>query len=663
MVRAILVMSILLLSTAVADPAATQNRQPKLIEGKSELFMRILTRPGAKLARGVGAPGKTPIDPFTPLFVYERHPVDGGGETYIEVGADAKGTVLGFLPESETVPWRHALVLAFSERVSRDRTLFFREEAQLNGWLDSQDLLFRADKARRAIDAGTLKPGSPIVSIEPVEHVDFEKNFYMLPILSASQRRLKSGFRVRNVEIASITREETPSEQPLKRRINPEDLADFRAGVMFVIDASSSMGPYIERTRTVMERALARVEAAGLADKVRFGLIAYRDDPKAVAGIEFLTETFADPNKVKGARAFSDAVALLEASPVSTRAFAEDSFAAIDAAFKTVDWREFGARYLILVTDASSRTGRTVEFDGKAIPPSTTELSVEGMSQVIRANKAALYTLHLRTPAGTSDHERAAAQYRILSRFEGIEPLYYSVEAGDPDHFARAIEELADALVDQVRTAYTAVTSAATLPAEQKPSGSLSGLKQSAAIIGRAMVLAHLGRAEGVEAPSMFRAWTSDRDFANPEIRNFSVRVLLSKNQLSDLQKTLQFTVDALEAGQIDPDDLFNQLRSAALATGRDPSKTGQGKARNMEESGLIGEYLEGLPYQSRLMSLSEDEWIAMGVGDQQAIIDEAYANIRLYQTFHDDAARWIALNEGADPGDHVYPVPLETLP
>jgi hypothetical protein len=282
------------------------------------------------------------------------------------------------------------------------------------------------------------------------------------------------------------------------------------------------------------------------------------------------------------------------------------------------------------------------------------------MSQVVRANKAAIYTLHLRTPAGTMDHERAAAQYRILSRFEGTEPLYYPVEAGDPERFARAVEELTDALVEQVRSAYTAV--AAAPRTDRTPSGGL-GLKQSAAIIGRAMALAHLGRAEGVEAPSMFRAWASDRDFTNPEIRSFSVRVLLTKNQLSDLQKTLQLTVDALEAGQIDPDDLFNQLRSAALAAGRDPSKTGQGEARNMEESGLIGEYLDGLPYQSRLMSLEEEEWIAMGVGDQQAIIDEAYANIRLYQRFHDDAARWVALNDGADLGDYVYPIPLEALP
>lgn len=660
--RAVILVSILCIAAAVAPPVNAQARKPMLIEGKTELFQRILTRPGASLARGVGAPGETPVDPFTPLYVYGYHPVDGGGQTYIEVGTDTKGTVVGFLPENETVPWRHALVLAFSEPVARDRTLFFRDETQLNEWLDSRDLLERAENARKAIDAGNLDPASPIISIEPEVHVDFEKNFYMLPVLGASQRRLPSGFRVRIVEIASVTREESPAEQPLKRRINPEDLADFRAGVMFVIDASSSMGPYIERTRTVMNRVLARVEAAGLTDKVRFGLVAYRDDPNAVEGVEFLTRKFADPNEVEGAQAFSSAVAPLDASPVSTRAFAEDAFAAIDTALTTVDWNEFGARYLVLITDASTRTARPVTLDDKAIPASTTGLSVDGMHQMIRANKAALYALHLLTPAGVSDHDRATQQYRRLSRFEGTAPLYYAVEAGDPERFAQAVEELADAIVEQVRSAYATVTAKAVEEAARQTQGK-PGLKESAAVVGRAMALAYLGREEGAEVPAMFRAWAADRDFANPEVRSFTVRVLLSRNQLSDLQKTLQLTVDALEAGQIDPDDLFNQIRSAAIAAGRDPSKTGQGTARNMEQSGLIGEYLEGLPYHSRLMSLSEDQWIAMGVGDQQAIIDEAYANIRLYQKLHDDAARWIALNEGDDPGDHVYPVPLQALP
>lgn len=653
------ILSALLALTLLAAPAAqAQSRKPLLIDGKFELFQRILTRPGASLAQGVGAPGEKAFDPFTPLYVYQRHPVDGGRQTFLEVGTDAKGTVIGFLPEAETVPWRHALVLAFSERVNRDRTLFFREEDDLRAMLASKTRVDDAKAALAAIDDGKAPADVPIVSVEPEAPVDFETKFYMLPVLSAEQTRVDRK-RVRIVEIASITADEADPEPTLSRRINPGALKNFRAGVVFVIDASSSMGPYIDRTRAVMRDVLAKVEAEGLSEKVRFGLVAYRDDPDAVSGIEYLTHTFADPNAIATGGEFDAAIKPLSASTVSTRAFAEDSFAAIDSAFKDIEWDGFGARYVILITDASSRAARPENSGGKAIPASDTGLSVAGMNQVVRRNDAALYALHLKSPAGVNDHARAEAQYRALAQYEG-QSLYYPVKSGDPAVFADTVSRLADALVAQVKGAEAAVTK----PGNGAiPNNGPLTVEDSAALVGRAMALAYLGREQGQEAPPMFRAFATDSDMANPDVRAFSVRVLLSKNQLSDLQKTLEFAVTALENGQIDPDDLFNQLRSAASAAGRDPNQIGQGAARNMEESGLIGEYLEGLPYQSRLMGLTEDDWIAMGVGDQQAIIDEAYANIRLYQSFHDDSARWIALNEGADPGDYVYPVPLEALP
>ncbi|WP_413204838.1 vWA domain-containing protein [Rhodospirillum sp. A1_3_36] len=657
----------LLLSCAqgMVFPALAQERHPLLIEGKKELYQRVLSRPGAKLT-GAAAGVAEELEAFTPLYVYSRRG-DGGVPALLEVGSDTKGTVLGYLPEKDTVEWNHALVLAFSQPIGRGRTLFFSQSKDLEEWEDAPDGAARAEAVRQAVDAGTLDPKSPVIAIEPSEYVDFEKNFYMLPVLSADRRRLPSGFRVRNVEVAGVTLAEDQDtreqNKPLKRRMN-KSMADFRAGVVFIIDSSSSMGPYINRTREVVSRVLKRIEGEGLGDKVRFGLVAYRDDPTKVKGIEYLTRTFADPNVTTDAATFQNFVAPLEATEVSTRAFAEDAFSAIDTALNDIDWSGFSARYLILVTDASARGAREETVDGRVVPPSATGLDVTSVNQLIRSKKAALYTFHLKTPQGKADHDRAEAQYRILSRYENAPSLYYPVEAGDEAAFANGVETLTEALVEQMREA-EAINSPAPPPPEAPPEPPSNGvdLVKSARMIGRAMALAHLGRLEGASGPTMFRAWASDRDFTNPDTATFTVRVLLSKNQLSDLQKTLQLTVEALERGQIDPDNFFDQLRSAALSAGRDPSRVGQGTARNMEEAGLVSEYLEGLPYQSRLMSLTEDDWLAMGVGEQQAIIDESYSKIRLYQKFHDDSDRWIALNKGAEPGDMVYPVPIDMLP
>ena len=177
------------------------------------------------------------------------------------------------------------------------------------------------------------------------------------------------------------------------------------------------------------------------------------------------------------------------------------------------------------------------------------------------------------------------------------------------------------------------------------------------------MALAYLGREAGTQVPDMFEAWSSDRDFDDPSVEAFSVRVLLTKSQLSDLQKTMIRTIGALNEAQTNPQDFFNQLQSASAAMGRNPSQVGQGAVRNLANSGLMGEYLGGLPYQSRLMAMSEDDWVRMGVSEQQEIIDDARSKIELYQRYHDDVHRWMELHVNSHSDDHVYPVPLDALP
>ena len=76
-----------------------------------------------------------------------------------------------------------------------------------------------------------------------------------------------------------------------------------------------------------------------------------------------------------------------------------------------------------------------------------------------------------------------------------------------------------------------------------------------------------------------------------------------------------------------------------------------------------MDEFLQGLPYQSRLMSISQDDWMRMGVTEQQEIIDDARSKLELYQRYHDDTNRWILLHAKDRPDDHVYAVPLSALP
>jgi serine/threonine-protein kinase PpkA len=646
----LLVLAVVAAPLAVAPAfAADAARKPLLIEGKTTLYQRVLTRPGAVIATKPGGTGGKELPPMTLLFVYGKQA--DGGTSYLEVGANSEGKVIGFVPEADTIPWRHSLVLAFTNPANRERVLFFKDRAGLVDMLNSDKLLVDAEKTRQQIAQDKLPPTSPVISIEPDTYVDLQKQFYLLPILEANTTMLKSGFKVRTVQIASVTKEKGIDKlSATGQRGNPEaDLSKFNSGVVFVIDASASMQPYIDETRAAMDEVFRQIEAANLNERVRFGMVAYRDDPAKVKGIEYLVRTFADPTKVTNHKQFADAVKGVAASEVSTRAYAEDGYAGLVEAIQGIDWSKFGGRYLILITDASSREGNS--------PLSATKLGTEQVRQLALENRIATYVLYLKTPEGKADHAIASKQYDALAKYPGVGSLFFPVEAGDQQAFKAQIQKLAEALVAQVQSA------------GKKPTGGAAGGSQDDKLtkvtegVGRAMQLAYLGEMQGTKAPRMFEAWASDRDFRQPDIASFSVRLLLTKNQLSDLQATLRKVVEAGEKGQLDPSDFFNQLRSAAAAMSRDPNRVGQSGAKNLEDVGLMGEYLDGLPYQSKIMALDEDTWTRMGVGQQQALIDDIKSKIALYQRFHDDVDRWVQLNPEGAPGDAVYPIPLDVLP
>jgi hypothetical protein len=639
-------------ATAEAQLAGAP-RKPLLIEGKTTLYQRVLTRPGAAISAQPGSAGGKELPAMTLLFVYGKQSVGNAG--YLEVGSNSEGKVIGFVPEVDTIPWKHSLTLAFTNPANRERVLFFKDRTTLVEMLNSDKLLADSEQIRKQIADGKLSPASPVISIEPETFVDMQKQFYLLPILDANTTMLKSGFKVRTVEIASVTKEKgVDALTQTSHRSNPEaDLAKFTSGVVFVIDATESMQPYIDLTREAMREVFRQVEDADLNQRVRFGMVAYRDDPTKVKGIEYLVRTFADPKQVSTDVQFATAVKDVAASKVSTRAFAEDGYAGLVEAIQGIDWTGFGGRYLIMITDASSREGSS--------PLSSTGLGTEQVRQLALENGIATYVLYLKTPAGKDDHAIAGRQYEALTKYPNVGSLFFPVEAGDKQAFKRQVKRLAEALVNQVRSAGEKPASGTAGAAAAGSAG--DKLTQVTEAVGRAMQLAYLGEVQGAKAPRMFQAWASDRDFRQPDIASFSVRLLLTKNQLSDLQATLRRVVEAGEKGQIDPGDFFNQLRSAAVAMSRDPNRVGQANARNLEDIGLMGEYLEGLPYQSKIMGLDQDTWTRMGVGQQQALIDEVKSKIALYQRFHDDVDRWVQLNPEGAAGDAVYPIPLDVLP
>lgn len=625
-----------------------QARTPVLIDGKKTLYQRVLTRPGAALAAKPGEAGGKAVEPFTVYFVYER--VETGGKAWLLVGASSDGKTQGYLAEPDTAPWRHMLTLAFASPTTRERVLFFREKAGVSEFINGSDPAAESSKVLKEIAAkGALPPTHPVIAAEPEKYVDLQKSFYLLPVLEASSSLLKSGHRMRVVKVASITRD-APAPAPAPASAAQDaGIDNFNSAVVFVIDATSSMQPYIDATRKAMSEVLKAAEGAKLNDRIRFGLVAFQDDPKKAPGMEYLARVFADPAKTTTPEQFMSAMQAVKATKNSTRDYAEDAYAGLDDALRSINWGRYGGRYVVLITDASAREGKS--------PLASTGLATDQMRQQAQERGVAIYALHLLTAEGAKDHATAKAQYERLTAWPGKGPLYFPVDTRDTAKFESEVKRMAQVLVEQVAAPQKV------LKAPAAPDPKADPMKQSLDAVGRAMVLAYLGRQQGVKAPPMIESWATDRDVRNRELPTFTVRVLLTKNQLSDLLSTVRKLGEAYEKSQLDPANFFNQLKSAAVTMGRDPSKLGQAGVKNLEQAGLMAEYLEGLPYQSTLMGMGFDTWKNMSAGQQQAIVDNLKSLAALYQRFNDDVDRWVKLNPVAGDGERVFPVPLDALP
>lgn len=637
-----------LLAGAWGVPSAEAARTPLLMEGKKTLYQRVLTRPGAQIRKDPADEAGKPQPALTRLYVYGR--VQKNGAEWLEVGLTAKGQTDGWVAADYTLPWKQQMTLAFTNPAGRERSLLFKDRDTLATLVNADDPGSTLAPLRKTIASGKNDPS--VVSIEPEAYVDLNKQFYLLPILSAEETFAASGHRMRLLEVASVTQQEAKADKAQAPKAN--GLRNFSASVVFVIDSTISMGPYIDRTRDAVKRIYDRIEKAGLSDKVRFGMVAFRSNIDKTPALEYVSRLYADPNQVKSGKEFLEKVSGLRQATASSARFSEDAYAGVMTALDKVDWANFGGRYVVLITDAGALRGND--------PLSGTKLDAEQVRLEAQHRGVALYAMHLRTPEGKANHAEAEAQYKALTTHPLVpHPLYYPVESGSVDAFGKIVDSLADAIVDQVNASSRGEEVAGSALSASKASG--DQVKDDAALLGHAMKLAWLGRTEGTRAPPLFSAWISDRDLVKPDVATTEVRVLLTKNQLSDMQQVVKSILDAGQAAQLSPKDFFARMRSAAATLGRDPNAINSPNAQKLADLGLMGEYLDDLPYRSKVLDLDQETWSSWSISQQQVFLDELQRKLRLYQIYHDDVSRWVALDGGADAGEAVYPVPLDAMP
>ncbi len=659
--RFLLLAALLAPTIALAPtPALAQQREPLLIPGKKSLFQRVITRPGAVLSASPGAPTEPQagaqtgpqagqaIPGFAVFYVYARQ----GGETgWIEVGKTAAGRTEGWIPAAKAIDWKHTMIGAFTNPAGRQPVLFLNNEQAARQLILAPDAGDQARRMRAAAEA-TPPQQSPVIAVEPERFINIRDNFYLMPILSAQRLERETGAAPRLLEVITA-----PADQPRPQTPQtPQAPTSFRAGVVFLVDTTTSMQPYIEAIRTAMKTVVGRVATTTMRDNFRFGLVGYRDSLEDGAGLEYHARVFARPDFNQPLEAFLPAIAEVRESRVSSQGFAEDPIGGLKMTIDEVDWNGLtGGGFIILITDASARPATH--------PHSVTRMGITEIRTMAQTKGIAIYTLHLKTPAGARirDHDIARAQYQELSAFNATNALYYPVENGAPDEFAAMVQTMTNDLLQHA--SHSAGRPGAvpdmSVPGNPRQNAAMQQMREQIRFVSEAMRLRYLGRVEQTRAPDVVRSWTTDRDLADPTISSLDIRVLLTRNQLSDLAQALQMILQAGIAGRTEPRNFFTQLRSAFAAAARDPQRISQSN----RIGAMLGEYLEDLPYQSEIMDIGEDDWLQMGAIGQRTVLNNIESRLRLYQEFQEHPELWFDLSGSRSPGEAVYPVPIEALP
>ena len=643
--------------------------QPLLMPGKQSLFQRVLAVPGALLHATPGSENAEPVTPFTAYYVYARRSDDGD---WLQVGTGRFGDTEGWLPADKTIAWAQGLTVAFREADGRDRALLFRDPASVRELAKTRDL-DKYGALYSAAVAGEAREDSPVVAIQPAGKLDIRENFYLVPILRHEDLYVGSE-QARLLQVSSVPLNsekpvvaEPPPPQPGPAAVPAAAAAEpadsgYRAGLVFAIDATLSMDPYIDRTREAVMKIYDALGDAGLLGNVNFGLVAFRDSPKAVPELEYLSRTYVTLEQGRNPGTFLSQVNDLAAATASSKDFIEDSYAGVKQAIDDMNWSDHAARYLVLVTDAGPRTGGD--------PLSSTGLDAQDLRRMAREKGIAIFVLHLLTETNSSNHASAAKNYRELAKFPGIGTLYYAVPTGDVGEFGQVLDTLAGQITMQVQMAGASQPLPAA-PVEPEPveNPRLAELQSKVAKLGYALRMKYLKRNESDKIPNVFNAWLLDRDIRDPEQRTLDVQVLLTRDQLSDLHDILKGVLQTAEEGLLSPQNFLNELKSLAATISRDPEQLGSttattaGAGNSLADLGFMREYIEDLPYTGEVMSLSLEDWETWPARRQIEFLHRLEDKITYYRALHDHTDLWVSLDGGSVDGDSVFPVALEMLP
>ncbi len=629
--------------------------QPHLMEGKNTLYKRVLTLSNATLFSKPGGSDGLQLDSMQQFYVYDQRQVEG--KEWLQVGNTANCQTEGWLSADRAVPWKQQITVAFDNPAGRERVLLFRDVADLKNIAKSEKYAQKLEILQD--DVRNQRYNESIISAEPENYVPFSEHPYLLPIIDVKEVTHNKGFPLQLLKIHTISKNNATAA-PLTPEKHP------RAAVVFVIDSTISMKQYIDNTKQAVKELFDQLSQSPGGSEIDFGLVVFRSSTKAVPGLEYITRILVRPEVENNRNVFLNAIENVEEAGESSKKFDEDAYAGINEALEILkkSSKSYDSRHIILITDAGP-LGSTDELSSSN--KSAQDLFESAKDQPI----VRLYAIHLKTQQGlkVGNHSRAEQEYRELTHnVQTGDSLYYPVEdAGSLTNFNYQIKCLSGFIAnisahitdpDQIISLCPSVSNNPQL------NETLQKMRNHAVILGQALGLEYLGmQSEGKGIPDDFGGWISDRDLISPIRPSVEVRVLLTKRELNNLANGVEAILNAAKTGKTSPDQFFRILQNFVTGMGRDSARTKPKKNISISEIGVLGEYLDDLPYKSQVMTLDENTWSLYNETDVDQLILTLESKLERYATYEADNALWWPKTPDTEEDEKIYPIPLDALP
>jgi len=660
-------------------------RKPLKIEGKKLLSLRVLARPFSNIYKDKNISSgivQSDVPAMKPFYVYSRPSAEDIEleSGWYEIGTNSQGKIVGWMQAKDVFEWKQTMCLVYTHPEGRKPVLMFDTKNSI------KDIIAQDDKARvenvdrlyKAIDENNISKNFIVKSIEPKRAVDIKKEFYLLPILD--YEAVDFGNReARLIKLAAVTNAKAGARDSSDIRSSENYLADasvdsgevsketlqkLSADIVWVFDTTISMRPYIKDTLEVIKEASENmIQSKSDNIKLNFGAWGYRDSLVDIPKIGYNTKNYT-PN-LAGIEDFTHILSQVKVTQVDSVDFQEDMFSGISDAIEKTAWNTNSIKLIILVGDAPSHeVGHKWNLSGQ------NEETLRSL-----ANDAGIYitSMHLNNPKAKKYSELAETQYSTLANNPGGDnsSSFLQISTTDKDAFRKEALALTEAFIGNLKRISTVsssnddnatvnVSTEAMYSDEQNEMNTSNTTKMANKIF-HAALIKWIGSQTEAKAPRDVVAWSIDKDLENPDIPSLEVRLLVNKRQLDSLANVIKSVTKAGFTGQMGGEDFFTSLQAAAGSMARDPNMVRQ--AKRMADTGLVPEFLEGLPYKSQLMAINNELWSSWSADEQNAFINTLEAKVEAYRKIHDSPEGWIALNKGDDLDEYVYPISLDLLP